>query len=578
MRSARRKKTVRVRQPSSGAGDRVRSWRPLAVLALALVLCAEAASAQGRGGPCAEECLAKALIGKIPEGEKVAMIPFGPPETGIPGSVADDLYDRIMSAIARVSDGKHEFFSRDLDVWKLAQTERERTDNEEFQKFWEERSVHVMVHCKDVGLRNGGIALRCKALPVGKGGRLGSDVFAPEAVFSIDRLYFPYFPYEYTLAKLGHSLWKDFADDEQREPKDVSPAVIMDRETGQRSALTEHMRERVQKVVKERFRRRLEVLQGQANLEAAREGSGGRIVAPSGSYELRGDLGWLDDHQMELSVRLQDGGRVVASASSSINQIWVPRRLLRQDAGAIRYRASARAVPSKVFGVESAKRAAKNLARARVVAQALGLKKPEIDDVRSDADGMRLLNWTLSRGIPANESFTGPSEDRDGGWKVSLSARVVKVGSKVRPKFEAELGQDQLRAMEPIRIELSATEALHVAVFVWGADNRVVRLYPNRKALNLGLSARKGLSLPRSGEGKIVSAPLPGHTENHEAVIVIASGQPLDFTKLAPLPGSSVEETMTAAASGSRFFDKLAKLDLSQAALTVLPYRIRAQQ
>ena len=576
MRSARRKKTARVRQPSSGAKGRVRSWRPLAVLALALVLCAEAASAQGRGEPCAEECLAKALIGKIPEGEKVAMIPFGPPETGIPGSVADDLYDRIMSAMARVSGNKHKFFSRNLDVWKLAQTERERTDNEEFHKFWEDRKVHVMVRCEDGGLRKGGIALRCKALPVGEGGGLGSDVFAPEAVFSIDRWFF--FPYEYTLAKLGHKLWKDLADDEQREPKDVSPAVIMDKGTGQRSALTNDMGKKVREAVEERFRSRLEFLQGQANLEAVREGSGGRTVAPSGSYELRGDLAWMDDHRMSLSVSLQDGGRIVAQASDYIERTWAPVLLLGQDAGAIHYRASARAVPSEEFGVESAKQAAKNLARARVVAQALGLKKPAIDDVRSDADGRRLLYWTLGHGIPANESFTGLSEDRDGGLKVNLSASVVKVGSEVRPKFKAKLVQDQLRAMDPIRIELSATEAVHVAVFVWGADNRVVCLYPNRKAPNLSLSAGERLSLPRSGEGKIVSAPLPGHTENHEAVIVIASGQPLDFAKLAPLPGSSVEETMTMAAPGSQFLDKLAKLDLSQAALTVLPYRIRSQR
>ena len=576
MRSARRKKTARVRQPSSGAKGRVRSWRPLAVLALALVLCAEAASAQGRGEPCAEECLAKALIGNIPEGEKVAMIPFGPPETGIPGSVADDLYDRIMSAMARVSGNKHKFFSRNLDVWKLAQTERERTDNEEFHKFWGDRKVHVMVRCEDGGLRKGGIALRCKALPVGEGGGLGSDVFAPEAVFSIDQ---PYFPYEYTLAKLGHMLWKNFADDEQREPKGVSLAAITHSGTGQWSALTNDMGKRVQKAVKERFRSHLKFLQGQANEEAVREGSGGRTVAPSGSYELRGELRWLDNDLMSLWVQLQDGDRVVASANDdNIKRTWMPVFLLRQDAGARRYHASARAVPSEEFRGESAKQAAKNLARARVVAQALGLAKPEVDDVRSDADGMRVLSRTLGYGIPANELFTGPPEDRDGGWKVNLSARVVKVGSEVRPKFEAKLVQDQLRAMDPIRIDLSATEAVHVAVFVWGADNRVVCLYPNRKAPNLSLSAGERLSLPRSGEGKIVSAPLPGHTENHEAVIVIASGQPLDFAKLAPLPGSSVEETMTMAAPGSQFLDKLAKLDLSQAALTVLPYRIRAQR
>lgn len=577
MRSARRKKTARVRQPSSGVRGRVRSWRSLAVLALALVLCAEAASAQGRSGPCAEECLAKALIGKIPEGEKVAMRPFGPPETGIPGPVADDLYDRIMRAMTRVSDRKHEFYSRDLDVWKLAQTERESTDNKEFQKFWEKRKVHVMVRCEDGGVgRNGGIELTCWAFPVGKGGGLGSDVVAPKAVFSIDR---PYFPYEYTLAKLGHMLWKDLADDEQREPKDVSLAVIMDTGTGQRSALTEDMEKRVQEAVEERFRSRLEFLQGQANLEAVKEGTGGRTVAPSGSYELRGDLAWMNDHRMRLSVSLQDGGRIVARESDYIDKPWVPEYLLRQDAGAIRYHASARAVPSEEFRVESAKQAARNLARARVVAQALGLAKPKIDDVRSDADGMRLLYRTLGHGIPANESFTGLSEDRDGGWKVNLSARVVKVGSKVRPKFEAKLGQAQLRAMDPIRIELSATEAVRVAVFVWGADNHVVRLYPNRKAPNLSLSAGERLSLPRSGEGKIVSAPLPGHTENHEAVIVIASSQPLDFAKLAPLPGSSLDETMALEdSSGSRFFNKLAELDLSQAALTVLPYRIRSQR
>ena len=222
----------------------------------------------------------------------------------------------------------------------------------------------------------------------------------------------------------------------------------------------------------------------------------------------------------------------------------------------------------------------RNLARARVVAQALGLPPPSIDVVRIEADGVRALTGTLDHGIPVDERFSGPWPDGAGGLEAELDARVVEVGATARPRVEASLDKIEFLAQEPIRITLSAEAAAHAAVFAWGADNRVVRLYPNPKAPDLVLEAGSRVTLPRAGDGYkyiIRSAPMPGNAEDHEAFLVLAGGERLALDGLAPLVGESQEETIQAAVSGAGFFDALARHDTSRLALIVLPYRVTAR-
>ena len=542
--------------------DAARGARRLAALAAALapILTAGPAVAEDGDAPCGAVCLAKGLIENIPAGERIALIPFGPPATAIPGAAADRLYDRIARALFEASNRRHVLVSRDRrdDIWRDWQTEREKSD---YTAFWKSRKVGVTVGCTKVRLRGEELELSCVASPVGEDSRLRGDQWAPLAVFPVEAP----FGYAYALTGLGLALAK-----RAPAPGRIAKLFVADAVTGQQSKLTLDMGSRIRRIVEERFETRRRNLEGQANL-----GLGGEApVEPPVGYDLRGEIAWTNEDTARLTAALRDGGVAAAAAEIEIERGWLPRGLLGPGAGTRRYGASARAVPSDGFGAESAKRAAKNLARARVVAKALGLTAPDIEDARSEADGVRALRLTLERGVPADERFSGPWRGA-GGWRVGLDARVVKPGADTRPDFGASLSKDALRAGEEIRIRLSAREAVHAALFAWGADGTVIRLYPHFKEPELTVPAGGRVSLPRDRACSIASAPLPGDRSNHEAIVVIAANERLPFESLAP---PFCHDWRTARpptpVSGATFLAALAKLDLRRAALAVLPYRV----
>lgn len=306
------------------------------------------------------------------------------------------------------------------------------------------------------------------------------------------------------------------------------------------------------------------------------------VPPPGASVETDGKLeaeAIVAPEKVTVLVAVTDNQFVqVASARVTLDRGLFPPELFA-DSGPRRFRAKVRAVVSEGLDREGAIRAMRNLARARVVAQALGVPPPSIDVVRTEADGVRALTGTLDRGIPVDERFSEPRPDGDGGLEAELDARVAEVGATARPRVEASLEKNEFRAREPIRITLSAKEAAHAAVFAWGADNRVVRLYPNPKAPDLALEAGSRVILPRAGV--MWSEPMPGSDEDHEAFLVLASGGRfvLDaLARLAPMAGESPEKTMQAAVSGAGFFDALSEgLDPSRLALIVLPYRVTAR-
>ncbi len=523
----------------------------------------EARDPQGSAQPCAAVCLARALIEKIPADERLGLVDFGAPGTAIPREIADDLYDRIARALSQASHGRHHFTnkSRNDKAWESWQAERETSD---YLAFWNRRRVGVTVHCEDRGLKGPGIALSCAAFPVGKDSRLKGDIQGPLAVLPVQR---PLFEYEYTFTRLGLGLAR------HREPGKIDRVRITGPD-GQRSNLTEHMERTLRRVVEDRFREHRGALQRQANFRETTTGQTPAASAPSAGYELRGGLTWMTESLASLSVSLWRSSERITTLEGLFERGWLPPNLVRSDTGRKRYRATARAVASDRLGEAGARRAVRNLARARVVAQALGRKPPDIAEIRSERDGVQALHGTLDHGIPTGERFDGPVKDAAGVWRVELDARVVEVGSKVRPEFHAGLARDELRAMEDIVIELSAQEKVHVGVFAWGADNKVVRLYPGAGAGDLTVPAGGKVVLPRAGEHRIRSAPLPGNETDHEAIIVVAAGKRLAFHGLAPSAGGSVAATMKAAVSAGAFFERLARLNLSRAAVAVLPYQV----
>ena len=153
-----------------------------------------------------------------------------------------------------------------------------------------------------------------------------------------------------------------------------------------------------------------------------------------------------------------------------------------------------------------------------------------------EADGVRALRHALQRGIPKDERFDGPMRT----VRVVGGPNSARVSSSWAPPqgrpSRRRLAKDKVRAGEEIRIEIStkAKEILHMAAFSWGADGKVVRLYPHPYEKKPLIPANGRLALPRDSRCPIASAPLPGKSASHEAVVVIAAYERLAFEKLAP--------------------------------------------
>ena len=111
-------------------------------------------------------------------------------------------------------------------------------------------------------------------------------------------------------------------------------------------------------------------------------------------------------------------------------------------------------------------------------------------------------------------------------------------------------------------------------MFAWGADNKVVRLYPMAAQRELTIEAGDVVILPAQGESAIKPQPLPGNLEDHEALIVVATTENVDYGKVAPIAGGSLNETMERAVDGGRFLSTLASMDPSRMSVTVLSYQV----
>ena len=541
------------------------SWRcVLLLLALILAVGAEVIAAEVRCKTA--DCLAGAMIRDIPPGETIALVPFGPPNTNIPAEVADGLHDNIHSALYRRSKGRHKFVSRELrqEIWRFYQSEREESD---YQAFWKSRRVSVIIQCRDRGPRAGGLALFCSASAVGEKSRLMGDVIGPSTVIPVkNRL----FHYRYSVTRLGFKLAGN-----RVKPGKITRVFIKDRSLGQKSALSRDIGNELRKIVEDQFRARRTLLENRAGMKAVL-GRDDKTPAPAErGYELRGELAWMSEKLARLSVRLVDTatGQRVQAGDDRLERSWLPKNLLKRSLGY--YTATARAVESKSLDKQSAKLAVKNLARAKVVAKALGVSGPGIGEIRVEADGVKVLRHALEHGIPREERFSGPRPDGEGGWRAELRARVVKLGAAAKPVFTAKLEKNRLRAGENIRMEMSAKEMLHVGAFAWGADGNVVRLYPHSHEREPRIPAKGCLALPRDSRCPIASAPLAGKRASYEAIIVVASRKRLAFEKLAPSfcfdpksekPGEPV--------TGSAFLNALAGFDLDRASVAVLPYRV----
>ena len=523
------------------------------------------ALAQTRHGACDAKCLAASLMEQIPDGERIALIPFGPPRTAIPREESESLYKEIVSAMHQEKrHRRHEVVSKDLDdaAWEGWQAERENPDYEEL---WNQRRVRVTVHCNVMGVEEQGVSLLCRAIPVGKGSKLKGEVAGKTAFLTRND---PFLPYRYSLTKVALKL-----AEEAQQPGEITKVFLVDNSVGQRTRLTDHMGREVRRVAEDRFQARLRQRQTKESLQLAI--GGGPATAPiARRYELRGGLEWLREDVPELSVQLLAGGEEVKAAKISLQRKWLPANLIHAGTGRRRYDATGEAFLSDGLGRADAEWAASNAARARIVAKATGRAVPDLPEMRTAKHGMEALRRALELGVTTEERLQGiwaPSPDA---VAVQLDARVVKVGATLRPAFEARLAKDEVRAREAMHIHLSAKETVHVGVFAWGADHNVFLVFP-RGNTELVVPADGQVVLPRR-EDKIVIAPQPlrGRASDDEAIIVIAATERLPFRKLAPLLGGRGGGGAPAMVGGAEFLKRLGRLDLRRAGISVLPYTV----
>ncbi len=524
------------------------------------------ALAQAPGSGCDAKCLVGSLMEQIPDGERIALIPFGPPRTAIPHEDSEFLYKRIVSAMHQAKrNHRHEVVSRDLDraAWAVWQTERENPDYEEL---WNQRRVGVTVHCNVMGVEEQGVSLLCRAIPVGKGSKLKGEVAGKTALLASKD---PFLPYMYSLTEVALEL-----ADGVRELGEITKVFLVDNSDGQRTKLTDHMGDEIRRVVEDRFQELLRRRQAMEGVQGA-IGGGAATTSTLRRYELHGGLEWLRRDVSELRVRLLDAGKVEKGAKITLQRKWLPDNLIEAGTGRKRYSATGQAFRSKRLSGADVEWAARNAARARIVAAATGRAAPNLPEMRTARHGLEALRRALDLGVTTEERLQGIWEPSPGTVAVRLDARVVNVGADSRPAFEARLANDEVRAREAMYIHLSAKETVHVGVFAWGADHNVFLVFP-RENTDVVVPAGSSMVLPRR-EDKIViaSQPLHGRASDDEAIIVIGSTEKLLFRKLAPLLGGPTGGSVAPAMmKGAEFLGRLGRLDLSRTGISVLPYTV----
>ena len=514
-------------------------------------------------GPPPEIALAAQLMDDIPAGAKVAIQPLDQRYAGLESAIGDPLYERLLLALSDAAED---------DVTLLAR-ERPRAIYNSLEEFYQgdieslppNAQADIEIICKPTSNATG-IILSCSAL------RLVNAVTLATAA--------AHFPITRSAAHFDVAINGIASRSAQGVPPGTVELVPF-LDTGVETALTRRIGERLEDKIATLMAKRL----GSRATEAAANavlGSGTAAVSDVPPYRLRGELRRLDDKRFRVDACVLLGERKLIADGATAS---VPADLAASLSGnnrapepTTRYQAAAEAVASDRLDAASARCAARNLARARVMAQALGLDAPAVDEVRTEADAVAALGEYLSKGLPVDEQFHDHKSGVDEGSRIGvrLTARVAPVAVVTRPVVTAKLPKKVFKAMEPITIELRSEAKVHLGVFAWGADNKVVRLYPNTAGRQLTMEAGEVLVLPSQGEGRIRSEPLrvEGNLEDHEALIVVAPTTGVEYGELAPVAGATFAETVGRAQDGGRFLEALAMTAPSRMVVSVLSYQV----
>ncbi len=510
------------------------------------------------------ERLAAALLASVPRGKALAVRPFTEAETGLPQDVADQLYDKLLNSLFAASRGRHELRERE-DLKALFSSAAEFSDAK-IKELLEAARADVDVLC-DVTPNLHGVQLSCSATDILEATIVGrGDALVQVQAANVQ-------PFAPALIGLATDMWPYITD-----MGSISSEGIRDQQTGALTTLGAHVADRLIVQFNARF--------AEAELKRKRDRDFQEAIAPGDEteaalrdYRLSGVIWTLDKDLIEITAKVKWQNRVVATRSARVALATVPKSLRAgTSANGEFFEAIGEAVISARLDREAAARAARNLARARVIAQAIGVSGPTATEVTDEADAATLIQF-LSYGIPKNERSTPmPTGGARNRIAVSLRAQVVPVGSSAAPAISASLNKPVYRAMEPISIEVSSPVTAHLGIFAWGADNMVVRVYPNAAIPDVVIEPDRTVVFPLPGEQVTIrSAPVPvaGNREDHEAFIVVASAAPINFRSMAEAAGGSLDETMQFAVPAPQFLSALGRSDLTKTRVLFLPYQVR---
>lgn len=516
-----------------------------------------------------EDEIAAAVLQTIPDGTRIALRPLRGPDSNLTETVARGLYEEILEGLYGESGGRHTVLSRErLD--EVYQSCEEFYTCGDMAARLEAARADVEVICT-TSPREGGLAVSCAAVTL-----------STTTIVGHGRGEFP-------LDEIGRGQdWPlavtDIANQIDRAvevPGGIGHAVVIDQRAGNQTDFGTLLSNRLVLELSGRFDRRARTDYSEARARA-QLGYDDAVLPERPAYTVHGVLWHVGPERLSLLVELRHGDRTVALGGAEIDPASVmDGELMGSEPDGGFFTAVGEAVVSSRLDRASALRAARNLARARVVAQALGRGDPTIHEVVTEADAASLLANTLTHAIPYDESFEAVSPQGSGERvAVRLEARVRPLGSVIRPSVRARLEQSVYRTGEFMRLELDADARTYVGVFSWDALNRVARVYPAGNQAQFTMGAGERLRLPHASENRqLASAPLPGtagapNPEDHEMFLVLTSTTPIDFSNLGGAIGSSAAETADAAIDGTAFFQALSDMDLSRMALIPLSYQV----
>lgn len=512
--------------------------------------------------------LSHGLIATVEEDLKVALRPLRGPDSNVTERLARDLYEAMLDGLFQASGGRHTIMTRErlLQVYETC---------EEF------------FSCGDMTARlaaaRADVEVQCVASPGPNFVRLSCSAVQIETTVTVGRgsADFPL-----TAFAQGQDWQNAIADIAAQlntgieAPGNMGSVALIDQRTGTSTVFATMLGNKLRFELGRRMtqRRTADINEARARIQLGHEEA---ALPDFPSYGLHGVLWQAGEDRVTLTVEARFNGRTVAMSSADIAATTIPEHLQIEIAGPeAAIEATAEAVVSARLDPDSARRAAMNLARARVIAQALGVAAPALGSIATEADATRALGEALRHGIPYDERVETLGLEGGDRVVIRLTARVKPVAQREEPVLDAALNQPVFETGEAIRLTLSGTRDAHIGLFAWGADNRVVRVYPVPGIPAPRLVGNTPIHLPEAAEDRsFQSAPLPltgiDNPEDHEMFLVVASRTPLDWESLAPPLGASVEETMANARTGEAFLQALSERDLSRATIRALPYQIR---